>query len=94
MARAITTRYVGPTNNRAAYVCASEPEGKRVRVPEGPGLGYSEEQWHLQAAMLLCAKLNWSGELIGGGIKGGMVWVFVPKGKMLMDTAATIAGDM
>lgn len=65
MARAITTRYVGPTNTRAAYVCASEPEGKRVRVPEGPGLGYSEEQWHLQAAMLLCAKLNWSGELIG-----------------------------
>lgn len=77
--RAITTRYFPAGNNRAAYVKASS-ERHQARVTDRPGLGYSDDEWHRQAAFELCRKMKWSGEIIGGHTSKGMVWVFIPPG--------------
>lgn len=74
--KAITTKYIPATNTRGARISASDCDGNRVIVPyitKGP-----EYESYLYAAHWLCAKMSWDGELIGGAIKGGYVFVFMP----------------
>jgi hypothetical protein len=74
--KAISTRYVGPTNQLPARVVASDMDGNRAAVSADGDFPYDDA--HRAAAVALCAKMNWPGAdtLIGGSVKGGRVWVF------------------
>lgn len=73
--KAITTTYRGPTNSRGSRIIARDMDDNRVSVPYPHEL--SGEDCHRKAADALCAKMQWSGKLVGGAIKGGYAFVFV-----------------
>jgi hypothetical protein len=75
--KAITTKYHGPTNTKGSKVSAVDGDGNRVRLGWDNTLNGTEN--HHAAAIALCDKMGWKGELIGGAIKVGYVWVFAPK---------------
>jgi hypothetical protein len=72
--KAITTRYHGPTNYRGARISAEAPDNPRIYIPYPYGL--DSDAAHRLAAQALCDRMAWTGGLIGGGTKDGMVWVF------------------
>lgn len=73
--KAIVTKYHGPTDTRGSRIVATDSDGNRASIPYPHEL--SGEACHKKAADALCAKMGWSGELIGGGLKNGYVFVFV-----------------
>jgi len=76
MAQAIITKYHGPTNFRGARVSATSASGMRISIPwdyEG-----DTEDVHRRAAEALAKKMKWGGTLIGGGLKTGNAYVFLP----------------
>ncbi len=72
--KAITTRYMGPTNTRGARILATDVDKNRVTIPYPYEL--SGQDVHQAAAKALCEKMGWEGELIGGSTKRGYVFVF------------------
>jgi hypothetical protein len=75
--KAIQTTYKGPTNTRGSWIIASDCDGNKVTIPYPYDL--SGEAVHRKAADALCAKMQWKGEMIGGWLKNGMVFVFTPE---------------
>ena len=73
--KAIRTKYHGPTNTRGSRISATDEDGNRVSVSYDYAL--SGEAVHRAAADALCAKMNWTGDLIGGSLKNGYVFVFM-----------------
>lgn len=73
--KAITVRYIGPTNTRGARMKADDGDGNSVTIPYDYEL--SREERYRSAARALCEKMNWHGRLCGGGTKAGEVFVFV-----------------
>ena len=75
MARqAITVKFLGPTDTRGARLKASAQAGS-ITIPFEYGM--PRELRNSDAAMRLCAKLGWSGELVEGGLPDGdSVFVF------------------
>jgi len=75
--KAITTRFIGPNDNQPARIRASDSDGNSFTLPVPIT---TTEDNHKSAAVSLCHKMGWHGwdTLIGGAIKGGMVWVFPP----------------
>jgi len=82
--KAIRTRYFGPGNVRGARIMATDGDN-RISIPYPHEL--NSEDGHHKAALALCAKLGWTGNLYCGGMKDGNVYVFGP-GKS--DTAQVI----
>ena len=73
--KAITTRYLGPTNFRGSRIKATDDDGNSVTIPYPYEL--SGEDVHRAAADALCVKMGWTGKLVGGSIKTGYAFVFV-----------------
>lgn len=70
----ITTKYVSPTATSGAKIRATSTGGDKVTVP----YNYNDEKLgHVEAAQKLKDKLGWKGEMVGGNIKDGYVFVFV-----------------
>lgn len=74
--KAITTRYLGPTDTKGSRIKADDGAGNTYTMPYpyefGPGIDA-----FAPAAIALCLKMGWKyGELIGGGTKDGYVFVF------------------
>ena len=61
---------------RGARISASDMDRNRVIISYPYEL--SGEAVHRKAADALCAKMNWTGDMIGGAVKGGYVFVFLP----------------
>jgi len=72
--KAIRTKYLGPTNTRGARILATDDDGNRTTIPYPYQL--SGELVHRQAALALCRKLGWAGELTAGGLGNGYVYVW------------------
>lgn len=72
--KAISTRYKGPTDTKGARIIATDSDNNRVTISYPYEL--SGEDVHRKAAEALCAKMGWTGKLIGGGTKQGYVFVF------------------
>jgi len=73
--KAITTKYSGPTNTRGSRVIASDLDGNRVSVHYASELNSDEN--HDAAAVALCRKLGWTGELVRGSLaNNGYVYVW------------------
>lgn len=73
--QAIYTKYLGPTDARGSRIKATSASGQSVTI------GYPHDkregaEAHAQAALALCQKLEWSGELIAGALHDGYVFVF------------------
>lgn len=77
--KAITTKYIGPTNSRGSRFKAVVEDGRSITVPYDHSLNSQDN--HAQAALALARKLEWSGELIAGGTKDGYVFVFANSDK-------------
>ena len=73
--KAIETRYHGPTNTRGSRISARDLDGNRCSIPYDHA--ESGERGHAKAALALCKKMGWDGELIAGATKHGYVFVFV-----------------
>ena len=72
--KAITTKYLGPTDTKGARIRAHDGDGNAVTVPcRGAS---TSEQNHAAAARALADKMGWDGWLLGGSTKNGMAWVF------------------
>lgn len=72
--KTIETKYLGPTNFK----------GSRIRATDGDNTIFlsrdccdSIDEAHSRTALALKAKLGWTGKMIGGHTKSGMVFVFV-----------------
>jgi hypothetical protein len=74
--KAIKTKYKGPTNTRGSRIIASDEDGNRITIPYPYEL--SGEDVHRKAAEALCTKMGWRGQLVGGSLKNGYVFVFMP----------------
>ncbi len=71
----ITTKYIGPTNHRGARIRAVTASGQALTLPINHS--YSDGRCHAEAALELCKRLGWSGELVSGSTSRGYVFVFV-----------------
>lgn len=74
--KAITTKFMGPTDFRGSRIRAFT-EDQSITVPYEYE-GHPEEA-HEKAARALMDKMRWQADLLGGGVKGGYVWVMVPE---------------
>ena len=72
--KAITTKYHGPTATRGSRISASDGDGNRVYISYDYAL--NSEEAHRKAAVAFCAKMKWSGAMVGGSIKNGYAFVF------------------
>lgn len=73
MRKAISTKYIGPTNFRGSRVKAFAEGGSSNTLEWDDAL--NSEQNHMEAAKALAAKMNWSGTWQGGGTSSGYVFV-------------------
>jgi hypothetical protein len=73
--KAIETRYFGPSNVKGSRIKAFDCDNNSVTI--GYPHELSGEDCHRKAAEALCAKMKWTGELVGGSTKKGYVFVFV-----------------
>jgi hypothetical protein len=81
--QAITTKFLGPTNNRGSRVKATCEAGS-VTVGwdygAGNGTGLSDvEANHDRAALALIRKMGWDGSWVRGGMRNGNVYVCIKR---------------
>ena len=72
--KAIKTKYHGATNTRGSRFSAEAEGVARIYMPYDYELNAEEN--HRIVAEKLCDKYDWKGEIIGGGLKDCVVWVF------------------
>lgn len=77
--KAIVTKYHGPTNVRGSRYSATAEGGNRITVSADDRIGNEEN--HAAAALALCNKLDWRGELVSGCLPDGFTTVFVFTGR-------------
>lgn len=70
--KAIVTKYRGPTDRRGSRITA-KADGASVAVP----YKYGSHNPHHDAALALCRKMGWTGDLICGGMPDGDGNVYV-----------------
>jgi hypothetical protein len=73
--QAITTKYLSPTNHRGARIRALTASGLAITLAVNHS--FSDGRCHAEAALALCQRLGWSGELVSGCTREGYVFVFV-----------------
>ena len=75
--RVIGTKFLGPTNHRPSRIKADAGGGAMVMLSwDSVRLEAGEQNPHAFAARVLCVKMGWEGELIGGTRSSGdMVWI-------------------
>ena len=77
---AILTKFLGPTNKLPCRMKAWTCNGQSLVVSKYAIETDSDNDYavHLKTARKLADKMGWKGELIGGGTKDGMAFVFKP----------------
>lgn len=75
--KAIETKYIGPRDFKGSRFVATDNDGNRVIVAYDYSL--NSEDNHKRACLALCRKMGWSGDLVSGDTKTGMVHVWTGK---------------
>ena len=70
----ITTKYIGPTMRFGSRIKASGG-GQSVTVPYDYAM--SDFELSAYAVTQLNKKLEWAGEMVGGSVADGYIWVFI-----------------
>jgi stress response protein SCP2 len=73
--KAIMTKYLSPGNVKGARIKAFDQDGNRVILEWNHSMDGFENA--AMAAEELKRKMKWKGELVGGSLKDGYVFVFV-----------------
>jgi len=73
--KSIVVRYLGATNFRGSRLVAEADGGNRITVDYDHGLNHNER--YAAAAVALCDKMGWEGDLIQAGGVGNYCAVFV-----------------
>ena len=73
--KAISTKYIGPTNHRGARIKATDHDGNFVTVSYTHELSTDGE--HDRAALALLQKMGWPGRWVRGSFAGGRGNVYV-----------------
>lgn len=76
MAKAIRTRYSGPTDTRGSRITADDGDGNRISLSRE--FDNTVNGSHRTAAYALMDKMGWTGAIVGGWFKNDCYWVFVP----------------
>ena len=80
--KAIVTKYHGPSNIKGSRYSATAEGGNRIIKSADDRV--SSDDNHAHAAIALCNKMDWRGELVSGGLpNGNTVFVFTGRGKNL-----------
>ena len=74
--KAISTRFIGPTNMRGARIKADDGDGNSITIgyPHASRMGSDA---HAVAALALAKKMGWQGDLVSGGTGTGWAFIFV-----------------
>ena len=75
--KAITVRFYGPSYSKGSRYRAFDMDGNQVTIAADHSLSWTNGERYEQAAKALCEKMGWPGQLVGGAIKDGWVFVFV-----------------
>jgi hypothetical protein len=82
---AIFTRYYGPTNQRdariKAYTCNRHALWMAYSIAEKCGGSLGDNSPHDTAAIALCDKYGWEGDLVAAHTNDGAVYLFEPTGE-------------
>ena len=74
----IVTKYLGPTNNKPSRIKAiASGSQSSATLIRSMAYDLKDDEQHASVAKSLCEKLGWTGEMVGGHTKDGMVWVFI-----------------
>lgn len=76
---AIETKFIGPTTTKPARIKAYTCAGQSLTLSKdalAEHAGDRDYNVHLAAAEALRDKLDWTGELLGGGTQTGFAFVF------------------
>lgn len=78
----ITTKYFGPTNQYGARIKAITSSGESLTI--GRDYAVDAVADFKRAALTLAKKLKWNSgqDMVGGAVKDGYVFVFMPRGCM------------
>lgn len=84
--KAITTKYLGPTNTKGSRVTAYDGDGNKVVLGWRSEINSHEN--HRNACRALCEKMGWGGrlqgaDLVSGGVCTGMVWSWIDRPSQL-----------
>lgn len=85
--QAIVTRYLPAVGSKGSRIKASSAAGQ-ITVPFDHSL--NSETRHAQAAIALCKKLNWSGEMVSGEMPNGDTCHVFVNFKSISATRSTI----
>jgi len=80
--KAIFTKYHGPTNCKGSRISASDSDGNRISI--GYPYELSGEEVHRKAALALCAKMKWHGDLAVGSYGKGYVYVWADRDELIV----------
>lgn len=72
--QAITTKFMGATDTRGSRIKATTESGLSITV-DYPHEKREGAEAHSVAAIALCKRMGWGGELIAGALKDGYVFV-------------------
>ena len=75
--KAIKTTYIAATNTKGSRILATDEDKNKVYIPYPSEL--SDMDCYAKAAIALCLKMGWTGQLRGGGFKSGYFFVFEDK---------------
>ena len=75
--KAIVTKYLPCTDTKGSRIKASDEDGNSVIIGFPHELSWSNGENHAKAAIALCRKMGWKGELIRGCLRKTWVHVFV-----------------
>lgn len=73
--KTIQTKYFGPTSYRGSRIKAFDCDNNSITISYPYEL--SGEDVHRKAAETLRDKMGWKGELLGGSLRDGYVFVFM-----------------
>ena len=73
--KAISTKYIGPSNTRGSRISADDGDGNKITV--GYRSELNSDANHAAAAVALAKKMGWTGQLVGGSTKSGYVYVWL-----------------
>lgn len=79
----IITKYIPASSRRGSRIKADAGMKRTITISYPHEL--SGEAVHLEAAKALCAKFDWHGELVAGGMEQGFAFVFTKSGKYEAD---------
>ncbi len=91
MPKAITVKIIPQTETKPRRIKAFDLDNNNVVLSYGvaehkaedhmplPCNGHKGDATYYAAAYALCRKMKWSGDMIGGHVKHGMVFVFTNK---------------